>query len=163
MSNEPEPTSAAAMTKSANRKRIKLLIGGAGIVAAVVVGAGLWFEGAFSSSHGSNDTKTAASSQPTFVETPEMVTNLDAGPHRLSFVKVQCKIEVANPADAPPLTAAMPRIVDMIQTYLRETRPEELRSDAGTYRLREALLLRATLASPNSKVKDILFEELIVQ
>ena len=103
------------------------------------------------------------SGQTTFVETPEIVTNLDAGPHRVSFVKVQCKIEIARPADVALMNSSMPRIVDLIQTYLRETRPEELRSDTGTYRLREALLSRATVASPDVAVKGIYFEELIVQ
>ncbi len=142
---------------------MKLLVALGGGFAALVLGAGLWFGGVLSSPHKVKATNVEATTQPTFVETPEMVTNLDAGPHRLSFVKVQCRIEVEHANEAAPLTAAMPRIVDMIQTYLRETRPEELRSDAGTYRLREALLLRASLAASNVQVKDVLFEELIVQ
>ena len=62
-----------------------------------------------------------------------------------------------------PLQAAMPRIIDLFQSYLREMRPEELRGTAGTYRLREELIARASLAAPGAQVRDVLFTELLVQ
>ena len=160
MSSDNEPVKGAG---TAPKKKLKLFVIVGAVVAAAALGGGLWFSGVLSAPHKPKPVETASSSQPIFIETPELVTNLDAGPHRLSFVKVQCKIEVGHPADAAKLTSAMPRIVDMIQTYLRETRPEELRSDTGTYRLREALLLRASLAASSVEVRDVLFEELIVQ
>ncbi len=101
--------------------------------------------------------------QPTYVETPEMLTNLDAGPHRIAFAKLQCRIEIDRPADAALVTAAMPRIVDMAETYLRAVRPEELRSDTGAYLLREALMNRLAIAVPGAAISDVLFEELLVQ
>ena len=158
-----DPDSATTTVAPAPKKKLKLFIIVGGVVAAAALGGGVWFSGVLSPPHKAKLVETATYTLPVFVETPEMVTNLDAGPHRLSFVKVQCKIEVARPDDSSKLSTAMPRIVDMIQTYLRETRPEELRSDAGTYRLREALLLRASMAASNAEVKDVLFEELIVQ
>ncbi len=148
---------------SAPRRKKLLLMAAGGVVAASTLAAGLWFSGILSRSHQLQVTRAETDLQPIFVETPEMVTNLDAGAHRLSFVKIQCKIEVAHRRDASALTAAMPRIVDMIQSYLRETRPEELRSGTGTYRLREALLLRASLAASSAEIKSVLFQELLVQ
>jgi flagellar FliL protein len=59
--------------------------------------------------------------------------------------------------------AAMPRLLDLFQTYLREMRPDEFRGSAGTYRLREELIARATLAAAPAQVQDVLFTELIVQ
>ena len=159
MSSATEPAKQAGA--SGIKKKAKLVTALGVVFALVLLGAGIWSGGL--RSHKTMTMKADALSQPVFVETPELITNLDAGPHRLSFVKVQCKIEVGHAGDAGKLSAAMPRIVDMIQTYLRETRPEELRSDAGTYRLREALLLRASLAISGVEVRDVLFEELIVQ
>ena len=54
-------------------------------------------------------------------------------------------------------------MVDLFQTYLREMRPDELRSSSGTYRLREELLARANLVSAPAQVVDVLFSELLVQ
>ena len=89
--------------------------------------------------------------------------SLVAPDHRISFAKLQCRIEVDRPADAVLVTAAMPRIVDMAETYLRAVRPEELRSDTGAYLLREALMNRFTVAVPGAAISDVLFEELLVQ
>ena len=161
MSSATEPAKEAGA--SGIKKKAKLVIALGVVFALVLLGGGIWLGGLRLSPHKVVTIKTDAFAQPVFVETPELITNLDAGPHRLSFVKVQCKIEVDHAGDVGKLSAAMPRIVDMIQTYLRETRPEELRSDAGTYRLREALLLRASLAISGVEVRDVLFEELIVQ
>jgi flagellar FliL protein len=58
---------------------------------------------------------------------------------------------------------AMPRLQDIFQTYLREMRPEELRGSAGTYRLREELLVRANAAVAPARVSDVLFTQLLVQ
>ena len=149
------------------KARLKLAVIAGGATAALLVAVGLYFGGMLGGGKKDRPAAQSASSvesaQPIFVETPEMITNLDAGPHRLSFVKVQCKIELAHAAEVQEMTASMPRVLDLIQTYLRETRPEELRSDTGTYRLREALLSRASIAVPQVHVKDVLFEELIVQ
>jgi flagellar FliL protein len=57
----------------------------------------------------------------------------------------------------------MPRILDLFQTYLRDMRPEELRGSEGSYRLREELVGRASVAVAPAHVQDVLFEELIIQ
>ena len=66
-------------------------------------------------------------------------------------------------ADARALEEAMPRLQDLFTTYLREVRPDELRGSAGTYRLREELMARASLAAPPAQVTDVLFVELLLQ
>ena len=165
MSDDPD---ASAGTIPKRRKRAKLLLMAGVVAALVLLAGGLYFSGILggrkqATKVSQSGAASSAPEQPTFAETPELITNLDAGPHRLSFVKIQCKIELAHAAQLPLLNASMPRLIDLIQTYLRETRPEELRSDTGTYRLREALLARAVIAAPDVQIKDVLFEELIVQ
>jgi flagellar FliL protein len=51
----------------------------------------------------------------------------------------------------------------LFQTYLREMHPDELRGAAGTYRLREELIDRASIAAAPARVKDVLFTELLIQ
>jgi flagellar FliL protein len=57
----------------------------------------------------------------------------------------------------------MPRIQDLFQTYLRDMRPEELRGSEGSYRLREELITRASVAAAPARVTDVLFVELMIE
>ena len=100
---------------------------------------------------------------PSYVDLPEMVANLNSGRGRPSYVKLSARIEVPRPDDVVKVKAAMPRLQDLMQTYLREMRPEELRGSAGTYRLREELLARANAAVAPARVSDVLFTQMIVQ
>jgi len=107
--------------------------------------------------------KPEAKPQPVFMDLPEIIANLNAGPRRNSFIKLRPKLELAKAEDEAAVKAAMPRLMDLFQTYLREMRPEELRGSAGTYRLREELLARANIAVAPARIVDVLFPEIIVQ
>ena len=100
---------------------------------------------------------------PAFMELPEIIANLNAGPRRPSYVKLKPRLELARAEDEAAVRAALPRLMDLFQTYLREMRPEELRGSAGTYRLREELLARANIALAPMRVVDVLFPEMLVQ
>jgi flagellar FliL protein len=94
---------------------------------------------------------------------PEILTNLNAPGRRPTFLRLRSQVEVAGPQDAAALQAAMPRLLDLFSTYLREVRPKELRGSAGTHRLREELITRAIVAAHPARVTDVLFTEIIVQ
>ena len=98
-----------------------------------------------------------------FLELPDIVANLNAGPRRAAFIKLKAKLELARPEDQAVVQAAMPRVLDLFQTYLREMRPDELRGTAGTYRLREELVARSSIAAQPAHVLNVLFTELLVQ
>jgi flagellar protein FliL len=158
---------ALAGPKQQGGKR-KLIAMGAPVLV-VALGAGLWFSGVLprllghgEAAHGEahGEAKPAA---PVFFEMPEMVANLNGNPRRPSYLKLQAKLELTRKEDAAILQAAMPRLLDLFQTYLREMRPEELRGSAGTHRLREELIARANLAAAPARITDVLFTELLVQ
>ena len=128
-------------------------------VALVLVAAGLWFSGVLPHLLGMDKPKEHAeepAAPPSYVDVPEMIANLNSGTHRPSYVKMTVHVEVPRPDDVTRVKAAMPRLQDIMQTYLREMRPEELRGSAGTYRLREELLVRANAAVAPAKVSDVL-------
>lgn len=147
------------------------------------VGAGLWFSGiapkllgmgpkpepaageAAAAMPGDARGEPKAPPKPAaiFMEMPEIIANLNAGPRRNSFIKLRPKLELARAEDEAAVRAAMPRLLDLFQTYLREMRPEELRGSAGTYRLREELIARANIAVAPARIVDVLFPEMIVQ
>ena len=144
------------------RGKLLLLIGVPVLLGAA--GAGAWFAGVIPG--GSAEPAAAAAAapeKPVFVDMPDIVANLNAPGRRSSYIKLRSKLEVARASDARALQEAMPRIQDLFTTYLREVRPEELRGSGGTYRLREELMLRASLAAPPAQVTDGLFIELLLQ
>lgn len=110
-----------------------------------------------------NDEKAMKPAPLVFLDVPEIVANLNVGARRASFVKLKAKLELVRAEDLPIAEAAMPRLLDLFQTYLRDMRPEELRGSAGSYRLREELLARATIAATPARISDVLFTELLVQ
>ena len=144
----------------------KMIMLGAPLLVAGL-GAGLWFTGVLPRMLGlvHEVPKTAETGPvaPVFLDLPEMVANLNSNPRHPSYVKVVARLELGSPADAELVKQAMPRLQDLFQTYLREMHPEELRGAAGTYRLREELIDRASIAAMPAKVKDVLFTELLIQ
>jgi flagellar FliL protein len=141
----------------------------------VAVVAGLWFGGILppllgmgpkprAEMHPSDQpVADAAVKAPTFVEVPELIANLNTQAKRQTFVKLKARLELAKADDQATVLAAMPRILDLMQTYLREMRPEELRGSAGTWRLREELIARANIAVAPAHVVDVLFTEMLIQ
>jgi flagellar FliL protein len=156
---------------SAGGRRKLLLLAAPAVLAAL--GAALWFSGLLprllgrgrpaSPAHPADQpAQPLAMKPPAYVELPEIVANLNAARHA-SFVKLRARLELARAEDAPAITAAMPRLLDLFQTYLREMHPEELRGSAGTWRLREELIARANIAAAPARVTDVLFTEMLVQ
>ncbi|OYW11786.1 MAG: flagellar basal body protein FliL [Acidiphilium sp. 37-67-22] len=138
----PETEGEAAPAKPSRRKLI--FICGA-VAALLLLVGGLWITGILPRMLGEKPPQKVTG--PVYVKIPEIVANLD----------------VPGAKSAKIATADMPRIVDVFQTYLRAMRPGELRGASGTYRLREALIDRIEVATAPAVVKDILFQELIVQ
>jgi flagellar protein FliL len=146
-------------------KRRLILIAAPVVVAGIL--AGLWFSGIAPRMLGMNHAEpTAESAKPTvaiYIDLPEIVANLNSNPHRPSYVKLQARLEVTKQEDVEKVKAAMPRLQDLFQTYLREMRPEELRGSGGTYRLREELIGRANLAAAPVRISDVLFTQMLIQ
>ncbi len=159
------PTEMDGAGKKPGGKRKLLLVAGAVLLLAGGGGAA-WLTGLLPQSAHRAEPHAAeakAASAPVFLDLPDIVTNLNAGPRRTSFIKLKAKLELSRPEDQAAVQAAMPRILDLFQTYLREMRPEELRGTAGTYRLREELVARTNIAAHPAHVLNVLFTELLVQ
>jgi flagellar FliL protein len=162
----PDETPAEAEPKKSVGKRKLIMLAG-GPVLLAVIGGGLWFTGVLPKLLGLNhtDPKEAVAKPvvPLYIDLPEIIANLNSNPHRPNYVKLQARLEVTKPEDVERVKAAMPRLQDLFQTYLREMRPEELRGSAGTYRLREELISRANLAAAPARVTDVLFTQMLIQ
>jgi flagellar protein FliL len=160
----PDGEEDAAPAKGGKTKKLILL---AIPVLLLAVGGGLWFTGVLPKilglKHGSKTEDVASAPVPIFVDLPDLIANLNSPSIRPSYIKLHVRLEVANAADAARVKEVTPRLQDMFQTYLREMRPDELRSSRGSYRLREELLGRANVAVAPARVNDILFTQMIIQ
>jgi flagellar FliL protein len=140
-------------------------------VVLVAIGLALWFTGVLPGLLGMNKkpvsgqekAAAAAAAPPVFVDVPEIVANLNVPGRRQSYLKLHAKLELAGPDDQAAVVAAMPRILDLFQTYVRDMRPEELRGSEGSWRLREELVGRASIAVAPAHVQDVLFVEMVIQ
>ena len=166
----PAPDASAAPPAKGGKKKLVLML--VPLLVLAGAGAGLWFSGILPKMlHGKGDAAAAAAAAalaqgnaaPVYIDVPEIITNLNAGPRKTSFVKIKIRIEVASNDDQKLITDAMPRIEDLFQTYLREMHPDELRGSIGSYRLREEFISRIAIAASPAHVRDVLFTEMFTQ
>lgn len=147
------------------KSKRRVIVGGAALIVIAVAVGGLLLSGVLK--NGVSKQKATNVSQvaerPTFVDLPDIVSNLDTGGRRSSFVKMHVKLQLAHAQEAAAVQASSIQIQDIFQTYLRSMRPEELRGGQGTYLLREALMNRIDSVIAPASVTDLFFTELLVQ
>lgn len=103
---------------------------------------------------------------PVFFEVPDILVNVASSGGKPVFLKLAVSLELEDGADETTTAAlepVMPRVVDQLQTYLRELRLEDLSGSAAIFRMKEELLRRVNLAAEPIKVKSVLFREMIIQ
>lgn len=98
-----------------------------------------------------------------FVEVPDLLVNLASSTGQPHFLRLRVKLELRSPDDLATIELILPRVVDRFQTFLREMRVEDLRGSAGIYRLRQELLFRVNKAAAPVEIKDVLFQEILIQ
>lgn len=124
-------------------------------------GAGVYMSGIFGGSDEAEE-QAAVVAAPVYYDMPDFLVNL-SGPPPQHYLKMRIALQVRDKESVPMIEAAMPRILDGFQTFLRELRPEDLEGSQGMLNLREELIRRLALATQEPVVKDVLFREIIVQ
>lgn len=98
-----------------------------------------------------------------FLEIPPMIVNLNTQDGTPRYLRLTVQLELEDAGDKDAVQAVMPRVVDQFHTYLRELRDRDLRGSAGVYRLQMELLWRVNQAVAPIEVKDVLFQEILIQ
>ncbi len=98
-----------------------------------------------------------------FLPIPAMIVNLNTEDGTPRYLRLTVHLELADPSEKGEVEAVMPRVVDQFQTYLRELRVKDLRGSAGIYRLQMELLWRVNQAVEPIEIKDVLFQEILIQ
>ncbi|MCB1562228.1 MAG: flagellar basal body-associated FliL family protein [Alphaproteobacteria bacterium] len=98
-----------------------------------------------------------------FLEIPPIIVNLNTEDGTPRYLRLSVQLELENQDDLHAVEAIMPRVVDQFQTYLRELRVQDLRGSSGMYRIQTELLWRVNRAAAPVEVKDVLFQEFLIQ
>jgi len=147
-------------------KKKKLIIIGAAMFFLLAAGGGGAFFFLHKGKESDPDKQAQAAEEkakPAYFSLGDLLVNLSGEGKHPNFLKVKISLELADEKDMPLMDAIKPRIVDNFQVYLRELRIEDLRGSAGMYRLREELLMRVTEAAAPVRIRDVLFQEMLVQ
>jgi flagellar FliL protein len=150
--------------KKPGKKKL-IIIAAIAIVVLAGAGAGVYFSGLL----GGGEEEVAAEDAEVppaaahYLDLDEMVITLGGVGRKSSFLKMRLSLELSSPEDELRVKAIMPRIIDNFQVFLRELRIEELQGSQGLYRVKEELLARVNSATHPTKVRDVLFREMLVQ
>jgi flagellar protein FliL len=155
-----ENTAQAAQPKVS---KLPLLMG---LLIAVLGGAGgfyLVYSGVFAASKGpaESDTKpVAALPDIRFVALDPLVVSLGptSGNRHLRFV-AQLEVEKAYEAE---LQTLRPRVVDVLNSYLRALETRDLEDPAALTRIRAQMLRRIQIVAGEGRVRDLLIMEFVL-
>ncbi len=105
-----------------------------------------------------------AAGDPSYYDMPKMLVNL-AGTEggRPLLLELELVLESSHASTFDQVPSLMPRLMDQIQTFLRELRVEDLNGSAGTYRLRLELLKRFNIVMAPQKLDAVLIEGILIQ
>lgn len=133
-------------------------------VAAVLIAAGA---GAYMMlGHAGAAKETAskeAASADTYVEAPSMLVNLRTADGEARFLKLRFIVVATDAKHAEELRAKLPAVLDALQPFLRELRPEDLNGSAALFRVKEEMMARAIDAMGTGVVRDVLIQDLVQQ
>lgn len=158
-----EGSEGEAPKKKMSGKKIVLFI----VLPLVLIGAivgGLFFTGILGGHKKEEEQAKAAEQTPSlFLKLPELLVNLNTKNRRQNYLKVVVTLEVGKLEDLKKLEEMQPKIIDAFQVYLREVRPEDMKGSTGIYRLREELLRRVSVIVQPIEVRDVLFQDVVMQ
>ena len=151
-------TDAALPDPPAPRSRKPLLIGG---VLALLLGAG-GFYAMWSGLLAPAPSAEAPAALPAiaFVPVDPLVISLGPGA-RAKHLRFTAQIEVASGHQAE-VTLLMPRILDVLNSYLRAVSYRDLEDPAALVRLRAQMLRRVQIVCGEGRVRDLLVTEFVL-
>lgn len=149
---------------SAKNKRLPLIAGGVAVLlAAAGGGAYMFMQGGAGHGEAEAEENAADVGSDTFVEAPAMMVNLRTADGQTRFLKIRFVLVAASAAKAEQIKAKLPIVLDALQSFLRELRPEDLNGSAAVFRVKEEMMVRAAGAFGTGMVRDILIQDLVQQ
>lgn len=153
-------------TEEAPKKRSKLpLI--LGVVLMLVLGGGGFFAVYTGMVLGSHDRPEKAEEvvvealpDIAFVPVESMVVSLGSGSAG-KYLHFTAQLEVAKPHE-PEVLLLLPRVLDVLNGYLRAVEVKELEDSTALVRLRAQMLRRVQVVAGEGRVRDLLITEFVI-
>ncbi len=142
------------------------------ILLLVAIGGGLYFSGFLDKYLGKEETVEHSKEEtteeemiddPVFVKLDDILVSLNSPANRPQYLRLSVQLELKKPEDQAIVEKMMPRIIDKIRGYLSELRVQDLRGSMGIARLRTELKARVNLAIKPIEIKNVLFQEILIQ
>jgi len=150
----------ASAAPKGGRKKLLIIIAAALLVLVAGGGVGAYMFLRSEAPAGSEPVPVADTTPPVFYDMPEIVIRLDGG--QGSYLKLATVLDLAADHTPDEMKAIEPRLLDVMQTYLIELKPDDIKGTAGMYRVRQELLRRVNDVVPGS-ARDVLFKTIILQ
>lgn len=141
-----------------SRKRKRLILGAAAALMLFFGGGGAWWW--FHRIPVVEKPKPATAEE--LVDVPPLTINLRTSDGSAHMLRVHVMLVPGN-ATKEAVTAGLPIILDGLQPFLRELRPEDVAGAAATFRVKEEMLVRANAAIGPGAVRDVLIQDLVQQ
>lgn len=130
-----------------------------GVVAAAALGGGGWYATHSGLLSGGSAALRSAGDDVAFVPVPAMVISLGPeSPHR--HLRFSATLEVGRGMQAQA-SDLMPRVVDVLNSYLRAIDVSQFDEPAALFRLRAQMLRRVQLVTGQNVVRDLLVTEFV--
>lgn len=154
----------AEETENKPKSKFKLIVAGVMVFAILAGGTTYYFLFMRPKPEAKERAEAPVAKPPVFVDLPDVLVNLAGLPgERVQYLKVKIALEVKEEKQAEAIKPAMPRVVDIFQTYMRELRSSDLNGSAGLFRLKEELTRRVNAVVQPIQVNAVLFKEIVIQ
>ncbi len=97
-----------------------------------------------------------------FYTLPDLTANIQSADGRPTFIKLKLALELKDESVVESIEPNMLRLTDMLQTFMRELRPEDLSGSQGNFQLRMEIQRRVNLVIAPAKVNQVLIEEMLI-
>ena len=95
-----------------------------------------------------------------FLAQPPLIASLGPG-SAMQHLRFRASLEV-DQAHLPEVTLLQPRILDVLNTYLRALEPQDVEAQGALIQLRSPMLRRIQLVTGEDRVRDLLVTEFVL-
>jgi flagellar FliL protein len=149
---------------SKNGKKLVVVAGGAALLLAAAGGGAWWML-----RDGGNEEPVAQPAvsvnvdSSSYIEVPPVTVNLRSADGQARFLKLRFILVAAKASNVDRIKDHLPVVMDALQPFLRELRPDDLNGSAAVFRIKEEMISRATQALGAGMVRDVLIQDLVQQ
>ncbi|WP_157102567.1 MULTISPECIES: flagellar basal body-associated FliL family protein [unclassified Sphingobium] len=147
-----------------NRKKLLIIGAGAALLLALAGGGAWWM---LRDQDGERAVEAPAASAEadgaSYIEVQPIIVNLRSGDGQARFLKLRFILVAADAGKVESIKERLPVVLDALQPFLRELRPDDLAGSAAVFRIKEEMMARATQALGAGTVRDVLIQDLVQQ